>query len=109
MFTMKKSWLIILPFIISLVIIITALILSRFLPSRLPLFYSLPWGDKELAQKLQILIIPGIIILVTLSNLIISWQLHSSQIFFKKILLFSSVLVSLVLSITFLKIVSIFI
>lgn len=108
MFTGKKPILAVIPLLISILMVGLILILSRSLPPRLPLFYSLPWGENELAQNLQLLIIPAIIALVTLSNLIISWQLHSSQAFFKKILLFSSILVSLILSITFFKIVSIF-
>lgn len=108
MLTNKKTLLASIPLLISSVMVILILLLSKLLPTRLPLFYSLPWGEKELVQKLQLLIIPAIIALVTLSNLIISWQLHSSQNFFKKILLFSSLLVSLILAITFFKIISIF-
>ena len=97
-----------LSLILALLITISIAALWNFLPPKLPLFYSLPWGDNQLGNRAQLLIIPGIIILVTLFNLILSWQLHSSQSFFKKILLFSSLLASLILTITFLKIVSIF-
>ena len=108
MLTDKKPLLALLPLLISTVMVIVIFLLSKLLPPRLPLFYSLPWGEKELVSNIQLLIIPAIITLVTFSNLIISWQLHSSQIFFKKILLFSSILVSLILSITFFKIIYIF-
>ena len=108
MLTDKKPLLALLPLLISTVMVTLIFLLSKLLPPRLPLFYSLPWGEKELVSNIQLLIIPAIITLVTFSNLIISWQLHSSQIFFKKILLFSSILVSLILSITFFKIIYIF-
>lgn len=105
----KKSWIIVMPLLLSLLIILFTLRFAKSLPPRIPLFYSLPWGEKQLVGNQDLLIIPAIIALVTLFNLIISWQLHSSQTFFKKILLFSSILISLILTITFIKIVLIFI
>lgn len=109
MFDIKKNWIAFVPLIISLSVTVFVLIMSKFLPPKLPLFYSLPWGDKQLVTPKQLLIVPAIITLVTLSNLVLSWQLHSSQTFFKKILLFSSLLVSLITTITFFKIVLLFI
>jgi hypothetical protein len=105
----KKSWIFLTPITISLIMISTILFLSKTLPSKIPLFYSLSWGEKQLANHQQLLIIPGSIILITLFNLIISWQLHSQQTFLKKILLISALLVSLILTISFVKIVFIFI
>lgn len=107
--TNKNFWIVSTSLLISLFIIIFIGLSTRLLPPKLPFFYSLPWGDKQLADHSQLLIIPAIITLVTLCNLIISWQLHSSQLFFKNILLYTSILSSLVLAITFLKIVLIFI
>lgn len=104
----EKSWIASIPLVFSLLITIFVLIFSKFLPPKLPLFYSLSWGEKQLANPKQLLIIPAIMTLVTLSNLIISWQLHHQQSFFKKILQFCSLLVSLILSITFFKIITIF-
>lgn len=111
MLNLKKRsvWIACIPLFLSLTITLTILVLIKFLPPKLPLFYSLPWGEKQLVNREQLLITPAIIALITLCNLIISWQLHASQVFFKNILLFSSLLVSLILTITFLKIVLIFI
>lgn len=111
MFNLKKVnfWITFTPLLLSLAMVIFILISGRFLPPKLPLFYSLSWGEKQLANYQQLLIVPSSIILVTLCNLAISWQLHPQQIIFKKILLFSSVLISLILTITFVKIVLIFI
>lgn len=105
---MIRSWIITIPIFSSLLIALFILIFAKLLPPKLPLFYSLPWGEKQLADHQQLLIIPASIILVTLNNLIISWQLHPQQSFFKNILLFSSLLVSLILTITFFKIIAIF-
>lgn len=102
-------WINLTPLFISLFITLFIFIFGRFLPPKLPLFYSLPWGDSQLVNHQQLLIIPSIITLIALLNLTVSWHLHSSQIFFKKILLSSSILISLILTITFLKIIVIFI
>lgn len=114
MFNVKRDyslhlWISLSPLFLALLVALTILILLKFLPSKLPLFYSLPWGDEQLATHQQFLIIPAIISLITLINLTTSWQLHSSQIFFKKVLLFSSLIISFVLTITIIKIVIIFI
>lgn len=101
-------WISFTPLLLSLFMTLIIAISVKFLPPKLPLFYSLPWGEQQLAQNGQLFIIPAIMALVTLCNLIISWQLHPAQVFFKKMLLFSSMLVSLILTITFLKIVFIF-
>ena len=111
MFNFKtvNFWIASTPILIALLISLFIAFSTKFLPPKLPLFYSLPWGEQQLAQNQQLLIIPAIMALIALCNLLISWQLHPQQTFFKKILLFSSILVSLILTITFLKIVLIFI
>lgn len=91
--------------LLSLIIALTDLFVLKFLPATLPLFYSLPWGQAQLATHTQFLIIPASISAITILNLIISWQLHQSQSFFKKILLLSSIVVSLIFTITFVKII----
>lgn len=103
-----RSWLITLPLLLALIITLFIVIFARFLPPKLPLFYSLPWGDDQLVSIQQLLILPATIALITLFNLTVSWQLHQTQSLFKKILQFCSVLVSLILTITFFRIVFIF-
>ena len=98
-----------LSLIFALILAILILFLPKFLPDKVPLFYSLPWGDSQLAKNFQVLIIPLSIASITLINLIISWQLHESQIFFKKILKFISLLSVLILTTTLIKIILIFI
>lgn len=106
---MKLHFWYISPLILSLILTAIILTVLRYLPPRLPLFYSLPWGDSQLADHRQFLIIPATISIVTLLNLIISWQLHHSQTFFKKALLSSSIIISLILITTFIKIVLMFV
>lgn len=102
-------WMVLSPLILSLLATVVILTVLKYLPPRLPLFYSLTWGDSQLATHQQFLIIPAIISIITLLNLIISWQLHPSQAFFKKALLSSSIIISLILVTTFIKIVLMFI
>ena len=96
-------WIGLSPLILSLSVTVSIVTALEFLPPRLPLFYSLSWGNGQLATHQQFLIIPASITLITLLNLVISWQLHPSQSFFKKVLLTSSVVVSLILTITFIE------
>lgn len=99
----------ILPIILSLLISVTILLMGQFLPSKLPLFYSLPWGEDQLATLWQFLIIPSVLICISLINLMIYWQLHQSQKLLKEILVVTTLICSLILFITFIKIILIFI
>lgn len=102
-------WVSISPLIASLIFSLIILIFFKNLPPKLPLFYSLSWGNQQLATHQQFLIIPASLAAITLLNLGISWQLHPQQKFFKKILLISPLIINLILMITFVKIVLIFI
>lgn len=103
---MKKFflWLQFAPFIISVILTLVILLFFRFLPAKLPLFYSLTWGSEQLATQREFLIIPGVIALVTLLNFAISSQLHHSQKFFKTVLSISSYAATLILLIAFIKV-----
>lgn len=98
-------WIELSPLVLSLMIAVTMLTSLQFLPPRLPLLYSLPWGERQLATHQQFLIIPAIISVITLLNLVLSWQLHSVQSFFRKILVIQSIVISAILTIAFIKII----
>lgn len=93
------------PLVLGLIITASIFTILNFLPEKLPLFYSLAWGEKQLATHQQFMAIPSSIGLIALVNLIISWQLHHSQSFFQKALLVSSIIVSLILTISFIKVI----
>ena len=97
------------PVFIALILGTFVIFSTGFLPKRLPLFYSLPWGEEQLATPQQFLIIPALIISISLINLMFSWQLHESQNFFKKVLAFTSTITTLILVISLLKIFLLFI
>lgn len=95
--------------LISVIIILSIYIFSvNVLPNRLPLFYSLPWGQSELTNKSSLLILPAIITTVALINMLLAWQLHSSQYVLKRIILMSTILIDLIILIAAIKIVFIF-
>lgn len=99
----------ILPLILSLISTFLILLMQKFLPERLPLFYSLPWGEAQLAQSRQLFIIPATVVAVSLFNLVIARQIHTQQILLREILSFSSIFISVILTLTILKIIFIFI
>lgn len=96
----------------SMVILITEVLLITLkyslLPRQIPLFYSLPWGQSQLADVSQIVILPAVVILVLLTNSSFAWYLNDSQLILKRILALSSLILSLLLLITTWGIVSIF-
>lgn len=94
--------------IVCVVLSLMILLIFEFLPQRLPLFYSLPWGEPQLTTHQQFYIVPASILLITLTNLLISSKLPDSYNFFKKILVFSTIITTIILAITFIKIVLIF-
>lgn len=93
---------------VLIILSLFALSLSR-LPSKLPLFYSLPWGEGQLVNLSQFIILPATAILVLLVNLTVSWHLHPSQVVAKRMLSASTALVSFLLFLTAVRIIFIFI
>jgi|SRR3989344_1449579 len=93
----------------SLIFAVFILISLNFLPRRLPLFYSLTWGEEQLANPQQFLIIPSLIICIILVNLMFSWQLHKSQQFFKAALISASIVTSSLFLVTTIKIFLLFV
>lgn len=102
-------WANFLSLVFALIILIILGVNFKNLPPKLPLFYSLPWGENRLISSSQFIILPILIVLVTLINLTTSWHLHSSQLLIKRILAASSLVVSLLILTTALRIINIFI
>lgn len=91
------------------VILMSTLLLFPVLPNKLPLFYSLAWGETQLVQKLQFFILPLSLLLISLINLVLIWQLHSSQVILKRLLSLSTIAISSIVLITAIKIITIFV
>lgn len=79
------------------------------LPPRVPLFYSLPWGDNWLVALPQFLILASIALLFLVLNFFMIWYLHSSQLIIKRLIAVSTAFISLLFLITGVKIVLIFV
>jgi hypothetical protein len=78
------------------------------LPFTIPLFYSHPWGEAQLATSLQFLVLPLLSLLAILINSIILMHLHDVQTALKRILAISSLMVVILLLITAFGITTIF-
>lgn len=91
------------------VITILFLFVLKTLPQNIPLYYSLPWGTSQLANKGELLILPGILAAISFLNLIIYSQLHSTQLILKRMLLLNLSLIDLIILFAALKIIFIFI
>lgn len=79
------------------------------LPPKLPLFYSLTWGEAQLVQKPQFFILPAMMLLIGLINLSLASQLHPGQIVLKRMLILSVLAIALIIFISAFKILTIFI
>ncbi len=102
------NWTTFFSMITAAVMALGVLFFLKLLPWQLPLFYSLPWGERQLANQSQFLIIPASIVLITLINLVVSHELHASQSFLKIALSLSSLITTSILIIAILKIIFIF-
>ncbi len=100
---------IIITILILFIIVILFTIYLPSLPSKIPMFYSLSWGEPQLVNLSQFFILPLILILITMLNLIISWQLHSSQLILKRIINLVTILVAFLVLVTSFKIIHIFV
>lgn len=108
----KLNWqntLIVSPIICSAALAIFILLIRQFLPLKIPLFYSMPWGEQQLAIFPQFLIMPLVATSLSLINLMIVWHLGKDEILLKKILLTTSLVICTTLILATVKIVLIFI
>lgn len=95
--------------VFSIVIITASFLISyQQLPPKLPLLYSLQWGEDQLVSRQQFLLLPSILIFINLVNILISWQLHIAHKFLKRLLVFNLIFVDLVTLTTAIKILMIF-
>lgn len=82
--------------------------LVGILPAKLPLFYSLPWGEPQLASKQQFLILPTVVLLISALNIAFAWRLHPSQVILRRMLFLTMVGIDLIILVAGIKIISIF-
>lgn len=88
---------------INIIVILTILIIKSWLPPIVPLLYGEPGGAIQLVPVLGLLIAPGLAILVTIVNSLLSLKIQ--DLFLKKVLIIISFLITLLTTVTFLKII----
>jgi hypothetical protein len=90
----------------AIVCFITALlilILKNNLPPLVPLLYGRPSGEAELTITAGLFIAPGVALIITFVNLLISLWVKDD--FLKKILAVSSIVISALVAITIVRII----
>lgn len=75
------------------------------LPPQLPLFYSLPRGPEQLGTPIQLLALPLFAIVFSILNVVVAAFLYTKEKLAATILIIISTVVSLLLFVTFMKIV----
>jgi hypothetical protein len=88
---------------LNIVSVVIILVLKGFLPPVVPLFYGLPTGNEQLVPTLGLLWAPLAGLVITLINIFVS--ILNQDDFLKKSLIISSAFISLLLTITVIKIV----
>lgn len=89
--------------IINVGVALSLLLFKSILPPLAPLFYGRPMGEAQLTKTLGLLIAPGVGILITLLNLFLSLGIKDD--FLKKLLAISAIIISVLTTITIIKIV----
>jgi len=90
------------------IVIQVAVLVWKFtsLPPQVPLYYSLPWGESQLASASALLILPTISIVLLFINHLFAISLTKTSQLLSRFLLTISLIVSLFSLITLLKIIS---
>lgn len=89
--------------VVNILVAVLVLILKPFLPPVVPFFYGLPTGSEQLIGSYGLFIAPATGIILTILNISISNVI--SNLFLKKAIVISSAFVSLLLSVTVVKVI----
>ncbi len=90
----------------SIIIMLIAFIIKlNTLPPQIPLFYSLPWGESQLAETWMIFFIPLLMLLFIFLNNFIEKKLFFENDFIKKIFYYLNILIIISFTFIFLKII----
>lgn len=99
----KLTWANILSIVLGLG---TILMRRNFLPEKVPLFYSRPWGEEQLASKNWLFLIPlSSLILLVLHGQVKKFLQKKGEDFFALVLACGSFLFSILGTITLIKII----
>lgn len=86
-----------------------ALLILKFnsLPNKVPLFYSLPWGESQLSSASSLFFIPTFSIVILLVNHLFSTLFFNSTQLFSRLLVIFSLIFSIFSFITLFQIINI--
>jgi hypothetical protein len=90
-------------FLLAIFTVLAVFVLLNFLPPLVPLFYGKPTGSEQLAPTWFLFVVPGISILITTIDLFVNSSIKDE--FIRKIMAVSSLIVSIMASVTVVKIV----
>jgi hypothetical protein len=79
------------------------------LPQQIPLYYSLPWGESQLASASSLFLLPTLSIVILLINHLFAISFSKKIPLLSHLLIFTSLIVSFFFLITLLKIVNLII
>jgi hypothetical protein len=79
------------------------MLLKDWLPPVVPLFYGLPNGESQLVSVYGLLLVPGGLLVITLTNTLMA--IYVKDLFFKKSLIVTSAFVSALGAVTIIKII----
>jgi len=94
-----------LSFILILVQALIILFSLSFLPSQVPLFYSKPWGEEQLAHPLYLFILPLANLAVFILNSILLSFIEKKELLIRQILIICILLFNFLSLITLVQIV----
>ena len=85
--------------------LLLVLILQKNLPPQIPLFYSLPWGEEQLAPSIALLLLPLGIFLIALLNSFLIMASLSKYFLAAKILIWITVCLIFLTGVNLVKVV----
>lgn len=91
-------------FFANLAVVIVIFAVKRFMPPVVPLFYGLPYGQSQLTEYSGLLIVPAACFAISVLNIVIALKLN--DLFYKKALVVSSAVITLLGAITVGKIIA---
>lgn len=92
--------------IIATLILIIVATLWRFIPTKVPLFYSMPWGEARLAEKWFLFYLSGASLGITALNIALSKLIDFDHILVVKALATASLGISMMMGISLFGILS---
>jgi len=95
---------------IAVILIINVLMILIFfvefghLPPQIPLFYSKPWGEDQLAEVWMIFLLPILLDIFVVGNYFIAKKIFSDDLYVKKLLSYVNIFLVAVFFLVYLKI-----